>query len=128
MSRINTKFGTDLKKFGTVDFQACYNCGNCTAVCSLSTEEHSFPREMVRYSALGMQDEIKASLKPWLCYYCGECTEHCPQTANPGELMMSLRRWLTAKYDWTGLSGLLYKSFALTFTIPLASISNVTSI
>ena len=29
--------------------------------------------------------------------------------------MMSLRRWLTAKYDWTGLSGLLYKSFALTF-------------
>ena len=27
--------------------------------------------------------------------------------------MMSLRRWLTAKYDWTGLSGLLYKSLIL---------------
>ena len=27
---------------------------------------------------------------------------------------MTLRRWLTAKYDWTGLSGLLYKSLPLT--------------
>lgn len=27
---------------------------------------------------------------------------------------MSLRRWLTSQYDWTGLSGLLYKSLLLT--------------
>jgi len=26
--------------------------------------------------------------------------------------MMSLRRWLTSAYDWTGLSGLLYKSLS----------------
>jgi quinone-modifying oxidoreductase subunit QmoC len=59
---------------------------------------------------------IKSSLKPWLCYYCGECSDHCPETANPGELMMSLRRWLTSKYDWTGLSGLLYRSLTATIT------------
>jgi len=70
---------------------------------------------MVRLSTLGLENELKQSLKPWECYYCGECTAQCPQTANPGELMMSLRRWLTAKYDWTGLSGLLYRS--LTFTV-----------
>jgi len=68
---------------------------------------------MVRLSVLGLEDDLKSSLKPWLCYYCGECTTHCPQTANPGELMMSLRRWLTSQYDWTGLSGLLYKSLPL---------------
>ncbi|MBN2861509.1 MAG: hypothetical protein JXN62_00005, partial [Bacteroidales bacterium] len=33
---------------------------------------------------------------------------------HPAELMMSLRRWLTAKYDWTGFSGLLYRSMPLT--------------
>jgi quinone-modifying oxidoreductase subunit QmoC len=60
-----------------------------------------------------LEDEIKASLKPWQCYYCGECTTNCPRQANPGELMMALRRWLTSKYDWTGLSGLLYKSLPL---------------
>lgn len=113
MATINPKFGKTLKKFGTQDFNACYNCGNCTAICSLSTEEDSFPREMVRLSVLGLEDELKSSLKPWLCYYCGECTTHCPQTANPGELMMALRRWLTSVYDWTGLSGLMYKSFPL---------------
>ncbi len=110
MAKIEPGLKKELEKYGAVDFTACYNCGNCTAVCSLSTEENSFPREMVRCSTLGLQDDIKSSLKPWLCYYCGECTAHCPQNANPGELMMSLRRWLTAKYDWTGLSGLLYKS------------------
>jgi len=127
MSRINPEFATEILKYGADDFQACFNCGNCTAVCSLSTEDSSFPREMIRYSTLGLEDEIKASLKPWQCYYCGECSTQCPRQANPGELMMSLRRWLTAKYDWTGLSGLMYKSlplsiaaFVLTFVGVLA--------
>jgi heterodisulfide reductase subunit C len=114
MAKINPKFAKELKAFGSANFNACYNCGNCTAVCSLSTKDDSFPREMVRLSVLGLEDEIKSSLKPWSCYYCGECSTQCPQDANPGELMMSLRRWLTAKYDWTGFSGLLYKSLPLT--------------
>ncbi len=109
MAVINPVFGKELKKYGAFDFNACYNCGNCTAICSLSTEEDSFPRDMVRMSVLGLEGEIRSSLKPWLCYYCGECSTHCPQEANPGELMMSLRRWLTAQYDWTKLSGLLYR-------------------
>ena len=113
MATINPEFGKKLKKYGASDFNACYNCGTCTAICSLSTEEDSFPREMVRYSVIGDEEDIKASLKPWLCYYCGECSVHCPREANPGELMMSLRRWLTSVYDWTGLSGLLYKSLPL---------------
>ncbi len=116
MAAIDPDFGKQLKKYGAFDFNACYNCGNCTAVCSLSTEEDSFPREMLRLSVLGLKDDIKSSLKPWLCYYCGECSTHCPQEANPGELMMSLRRWLTAEYDWTRLSGSLYRSLPLTLT------------
>ncbi|MBP9016520.1 MAG: 4Fe-4S dicluster domain-containing protein [Paludibacteraceae bacterium] len=115
-SKINPAFQDKLEKYGAVNFNACYNCGTCTAVCSLSTPEESFPREMVRLSSLGLENDIKSSLKPWECYYCGECTENCPQTANPGELMMSLRRWLTAVYDWTGLSGLLYRSLAFTIS------------
>ncbi len=122
MARINPEFTDELRKFGAFDASACFNCGNCTAVCTLSDEDNSFPRKMVRYSVLGLEDEIKTSLDPWLCYYCGECSTTCPREANPGELMMSLRRWLTSKYDWTGLSGLLYKSpvFSLSAFILLA--------
>jgi len=132
MAKINPAFGKELQKYGAVDFNACYNCGNCTAVCSLATEDDSFPRELVRLSTLGLEDEIKSSLKPWECYYCGECSTYCPQEANPGELMMSLRRYLTAKYDWTGLSGKMYKSlsisiaaFILTFIGVLAFVFSV---
>lgn len=114
MDRIDPNFKDEIKKYGAFDLNACYNCGQCTAICSLSTEEDSFPREMVRFSKLGLQDDIKTSLKPWLCYYCGECSEACPRQAFPGELMMSLRRWLTSQYDWTGLSGLFYKSMGAT--------------
>jgi len=64
MSKINPAFNKELEKFGSVNFNACYNCGNCTAVCSLSTEDNSFPREMVRLSALGLEDDIQASLNP----------------------------------------------------------------
>ena len=110
MSRINSNFTETLKKYGNFDFSACYNCGNCTAVCSLTNEEESFPRNMLRYSMVGMETEIKSSLKPWLCYYCGDCTTHCPQEAAPGELMMTLRRWLTATYDWTRLSKIFFTS------------------
>jgi quinone-modifying oxidoreductase, subunit QmoC len=122
MAIVNPHFGEELKKYGAFDFNACYNCGNCTAVCSLATEEEAFPREMVRFSVLGLEDDIKSSLKPWLCYYCGECTTNCPRTAYPGELMMTLRRWLTSVYDWTGLSGLLYRSLPVTiFAFVLAA-------
>jgi len=116
MAKINPRFTGELKSFGAFDVNACYNCGNCTAVCSLSDENNSFPRKMVRLSVLGLDREIKTSLEPWLCYYCGECSTTCPRQAEPGELMMSLRRWITAQYDWTGLSGLLYHSLAATLT------------
>jgi len=110
MAQINPDFVHDLEKYGAVNTNACYNCGNCTAVCSLSDNDNSFPRKMIRYSVLGLDKEIATSLDPWLCYYCGECSETCPEQANPGELMMSLRRYLTAVYDWTGLGRKMYTS------------------
>ncbi len=128
MAKVDLKFGKKLKKYGAIDFNACYNCGTCTAVCALSNEKDSFPREMVRLSVTGQSEEIKGSLKPWLCYYWGECTAYCPQEAKPGELMMSLRRYLTSRYDWTGLSGLLYKNllaYIIAFLVVIAGIVGV---
>lgn len=112
MAKINPDFAKEISKYGNINFNACYNCGNCTAVCSLSDEHNSFPRQMVRASVLGLEDKIQSSLDPWMCYYCGECSTTCPRDANPGELMMSLRRYLTASYDWTGLSKKFYTSKA----------------
>jgi hypothetical protein len=67
-----------------------------------------FPRRGIRALQMGLKDTLHKSVDPWLCYYCGECTETCPRDANPGELMMTLRRYLTSVYDWTGISRLFY--------------------
>ena len=58
----------------------------------------------------GSSPRLRGTLEPWLCYYCGECSDECPREAEPGETMMSMRRWLTARYDFTGISGLFYRS------------------
>lgn len=109
-TRVNPNLIKEIKKFGASDWNACFHCGNCTAVCNLTEEGVLFPRKEIRALQMGLEDKLKASVEPWVCYYCGDCTETCPRDANPAELMMSVRRWLTAKYDWTGLAGLFYKS------------------
>lgn len=112
MTKIRVGFAHDITKFGAVDFTACYNCGSCTAVCPLAENDNTFPRRLLRYAVLGLEDDIQGAPEPWLCYYCGDCSETCPRQANPGEMMMSLRRYLTSKYDWTGLSRKFYLSKA----------------
>lgn len=109
-STVNPDLLLDLKKFGVEDASACFNCGNCTAICELSTESTPFPRKAIRYLQLGLTDKLAQSPEPWMCYYCGDCTQTCPRQANPGEVMMGLRRYLTSVYDWTGISRLFYTS------------------
>lgn len=115
--RVNPDMRKELKKFGAGDWNACFHCGNCTAMCPLTEQGAMFPRKGIRSMQMGLKDKLAGSVEPWLCYYCGECSETCPRDANPGELMMSLRRFLTSIYDWTGLSGKMYKSKILHVTV-----------
>jgi uncharacterized membrane protein (DUF485 family) len=110
-ARANPKLIDDLEHFGATDAVKCYQCGNCSAACTHSEDAHVFPRKSMRYLQMGLEKPLRSTLDPWLCYYCGECSDQCPRGAEPGETMMGIRRWLTAQYDFTGLSGLLYRSF-----------------
>jgi len=115
--RVNPYLKQDLLEFGVKDWNECFHCGNCTATCPLTEDGSLFPRKAIRQAQMGLKLSLEANVDPWLCYYCGDCSETCPRDANPGELMMSLRRYLTSVYDWTGLSKLFYtkKSWELIF-------------
>ena len=108
--RIDPNFMKDLEAFGLKDANKCMHCGNCTAVCPLSTPENPFPRKLVKYAQMGLKDKILKSSEPWLCYYCGDCSDTCPRGADPGEAMMAMRRYLTSQYDWTGFARRFYTS------------------
>ncbi|MFC1862669.1 4Fe-4S dicluster domain-containing protein [Thermodesulfobacteriota bacterium] len=108
--KIDPKLMKDLKEFGLEDANKCMHCGNCTAVCPLSTPENPFPRKFIKYAQMGFDEKILESPEPWLCYYCGDCSDSCPRGADPGETMMVMRRYLTSRYDWTGFSRKFYTS------------------
>jgi quinone-modifying oxidoreductase subunit QmoC len=110
-TRVNPKLVTEIEKYGAEDVQKCYHCGNCSAVCVHSDALYSFPRRSMRHLQMGLERRILTSLDPWLCYYCGQCSTQCPRGAEPGATMMSLRRWLTGRYDFTGISRLFYRSW-----------------
>jgi len=108
--RVNHELKQELLKYGVKDWNDCFHCGNCTAICPLTEDSALFPRKAIRQVQMGLTKSIESNVDPWLCYYCGDCTIICPRDANPGELMMSLRRYLITVYDWTGISKLVSTS------------------
>ncbi len=106
--RVDPALLPEIKRFGAFDVDACFNCGNCTAVCPLSEGDSTFPRRLIRYAQVGMRDELLASKELWTCYACGECSETCPRQAEPSEFMAASRRFATAAYDRTRIARFLY--------------------
>ena len=52
-SLVDSGLLTDLKRFGAADVSACFSCGNCTAICPLSSNDGTFPRRIIRYAQVG---------------------------------------------------------------------------
>jgi len=119
MTKIDPNFAEELKKYGAADFEACFNCGNCTAVCTLSEKSVNFPRMMIRLGKLGLKKDILASKEPWLCYACGDCSDTCPRQAGPGQYMAAIRRYSISEYEPTGITRLMFKSNVLLILITL---------
>ncbi|MBN1310303.1 MAG: 4Fe-4S dicluster domain-containing protein [Anaerolineae bacterium] len=120
-TRIEPQLLEDLKAYGKVDVEACFNCGNCTAICPLSENDATFPRRMIRMAQVGLRDDLLSSKELWLCYYCGECTDTCPRQAAPGEFMAAARGYAISHYDSLGLGKLLHRRpfWAVVFMIIL---------
>lgn len=120
-NRVNPDFIETIKRYGAFDVNACFSCGNCTAICNLTDRTDVFPRRLIHYGQLGLKDELLSSKELWTCYYCGECSQTCPREAEPGEYMAAVRRYAISKLDFSGLSGLLYRLpiFNVAFTILL---------
>jgi ferredoxin/nitrate reductase gamma subunit len=108
--RVDPGIAYELKDFGAAEAEKCISCGNCTAICSLSSNEDPFPRRMIRLAQLGMKDELLASKELWLCYNCGNCSETCPQEAEPANLMAAARCYTVSNYAPFKIGSLFCKS------------------
>jgi ferredoxin len=102
----------DIRRYGKFDTTGCYQCGSCTLSCELVSESATFPRKSIRYALLGLRAPLLQSLDPWICHDCGDCSVVCPRQAEPRISMITVRRFLTANYDWTGIAAKLLQSKA----------------
>ncbi len=102
----------EVRKYGKFDATGCFNCGSCTLSCDLSDDRATFPRKSMRQVITGLKQPLHASLDPWACHDCGDCSTACPRETKPQESMMTLRRYLTSAYDWTGIAAKVNQSKA----------------
>ena len=102
----------DIRRYGKFDTTGCYQCGSCTISCELVTDFVSFPRRVIRYALLGLREPLVGSLDAWICHDCGDCSIICPRQAEPRISMMTVRRFLCAQYDWTGIASKILASRA----------------
>ncbi|MFZ7125358.1 MAG: 4Fe-4S dicluster domain-containing protein [Desulfobacterales bacterium] len=97
MTTINPDFLDAIEEYGIEKARECFNCGTCTAICPL-VHEH-FPRRMIRYLQLGARDRIVENARElWRCLHCGLCTQTCPRGADPGEVILGLKRFVVATW------------------------------
>jgi ferredoxin len=106
--RVDPTLLPQVREYGAFDVAACFNCGNCTAICPLSEADATFPRRMIRYAQVGMKEQLLASKELWTCHACGQCSETCPRQAEPSEFMAASRRFAIASYDRTPLARFLF--------------------
>ena len=108
--RVDPNLLYDLKAYGAVGLEKCTSCGNCTAICSMTSAEDRFPRHMIRLAQLGMRDKLLGNKEIWLCFNCGNCSETCPQQAEPANLMAAARCYAIANYAPMKISNLFCKN------------------
>jgi len=91
MITVSPGLAEELRQAGIDKAVDCFNCGTCTAICPLIYDH--FPRTMIRYIQLGAKDRILENPKElWRCLHCGLCTQTCPREADPGEIILGLKR------------------------------------
>ena len=105
-NRVDPNLLREFKRYGAVGIEKCFNCGTCTATCSLTSNDSQFPRKIIRMAQLGLTDQILGSKELWMCYNCGKCSETCPKQAEPANLMAAARCYAITNYDSLGIGKL----------------------
>jgi NADPH-dependent glutamate synthase beta subunit-like oxidoreductase len=72
----------------------CYECGICTASCSVAEliPEHYNPRVLL-HSLPMADDKLLKSAELWLCAWCYRCHKRCPQGLKLPEIFQAVRRF-----------------------------------
>ncbi len=130
------EFKRDILGLGAHDLTSCYQCGTCSVVCPISTDDMPFPRKEMIWVQWGLKDRLLADPAVWICHQCNLCNTYCPRDAKPADVMSALRGYSITYYAVPRFMGkavsdpkclpLLFVFPALIFLAVLASLGNLT--
>ncbi len=93
------EFIAQIKSGSGMNLKKCYQCATCSVACTISHDDHPFPRKEMINASWGLKDRLIASPDIWLCYNCGDCSTLCPRDARPGDVLNTLRKMSIREYS-----------------------------
>lgn len=95
--KIKAPFVLKVQELSGQNLLACYQCGKCSAGCPAIAKMDILPNQIIRFSQLGLKDELLASQAIWVCASCFTCNARCPKGINIAEVIEALRQILLRK-------------------------------
>src|SRR5512139_2891775 len=89
--KVHNEFTKKVELISGQNLFACYQCGNCTAGCPVAFAMDVGPHQAIRYTLLGLEEEVLGVNTFWLCASCLQSTSRCPQRIAIARVMDALR-------------------------------------
>ncbi len=84
-------FVNEIKIFSSVNAYDCYQCGKCSAGCTVGADIEDSPTKLLRLIQLNQRDKTLDSKTPFICATCNTCSERCPMGIDVAKVMETLR-------------------------------------
>lgn len=81
----------ELQDLCGVNVYDCYQCGKCSAGCTVSEFIQESPTRVIRLIQLNQKEAVFQSTTPYLCATCNTCSSRCPMEIDVAKLMESIR-------------------------------------
>jgi len=95
--KIKDQFVVKVEELSGQNLLACYQCGKCSAGCPAVSQMDILPNQIIRFSQLGLKDELLHSKSIWICASCMTCNVRCPKGIKIAEVMEAIRQILLRK-------------------------------
>lgn len=112
-------YGKGLRERGGGRAYRCYQCGTCTSVCELASQDFTFPRRQMLLTQWGQVEALSEDASVWLCHQCNDCSLRCPRDAKPGDVMQTARSLVVEELSTPKFMGKLVARAGYTWPILL---------